>query len=276
MRRLSWILGVMAAGLAVYGFWWEPSSLRVVHHAVHLEPSNRLSSAPLRIAVIADLHGGAPYVGEDKIEEIVRLTNDAKPDLILLAGDYITKGVLGGSSMPIEAIAGKFAALSAPLGVYAVLGNHDRYDDPDAAHYAKVFESAGIAFLDDRNVTLAAKGGTLYLAGISDMRSAPHDMVAALSGIPEEARALCFTHSPDIFPRLPAACSLTIAGHTHGGQVWLPLIGPPIVPSEFGQRYASGLVHENGKYLFVSTGIGTSIIPVRIGVPPEISILEID
>jgi hypothetical protein len=86
---------------------------------------------------------------------------------------------------------------------------------------------------------------------------------------------LCFTHSPDVFPDLPKTCLLTIAGHTHGGQVDLPVLGRLIVPSEFGQRYAAGLVHENGRYMFVSTGIGTSIIPVRFRVPPEVSLVKI-
>ena len=114
---------------------------------------------------------------------------------------------------------------------------------------------------------------TLYLAGVSDFNSGPRDVRLALVNVPYFAKAICFTHSPDIIRRLPPTCALTIAGHTHGGQVRLPFIGRPIVPSRFG--YSAGLIRENGKYLFVSPGIGTSILPVRFGVPPEVSILEI-
>jgi len=96
-----------------------------------------------------------------------------------------------------------------------------------------------------------------------------------LAALPSEQTAICFTHSPDLFPDIPAKCALTIAGHTHGGQVWLPLFGRPIVPSRYGQRYAIGTIVEGTKTLFVSPGIGTSILPVRLGVPPEISILDI-
>ena len=98
---------------------------------------------------------------------------------------------------------------------------------------------------------------------------------AQLSGVPRGAAAICFTHSPDIFPRLPGTCAVTLAGHSHGGQVRLPLLGRPILPLRTGQRYAAGLVREGGKTLFVSTGIGTSGLPVRLGVPPEISLLSL-
>jgi predicted MPP superfamily phosphohydrolase len=98
-----------------------------------------------------------------------------------------------------------------------------------------------------------------------------------LAAVPPHAPALCFTHSPDVFPDLPATCGLTVAGHTHGGQVWLPLLGRPAVAgvSIYGQRYAIGIIREGGKTLFVSPGIGTSGLPMRFRVPPEISLLEI-
>jgi uncharacterized protein len=259
--------------LALYGFWYEPSSLRTAFYPLTLDRENALSATPLRIAVISDLHGGAPYIGEDKIGRVVTLTNDAKPDLILLTGDYVIKNVAGGTPMPIETIVAHLKALHAPLGVYAILGNHDQWIDP--GNETRVFQAAGIPVLDDKNVILKRGGETIPLAGISDYRTAPHNVMAALNGVSPAAHAICFTHSPDVFPELPKTCSLTVAGHTHGGQVWLPFIGRPVVPSEYGERYAVGLVHENGKYVFVSTGIGTSIMPVRFGVPPEISILDI-
>lgn len=115
----------------------------------------------------------------------------------------------------------------------------------------------------------------MYLVGIDDRMTRHDNAVLALHNVPAKSKALCLTHSPDVFPELPATCVLTIAGHTHGGQVDLPFLGRLIVPSKYGQRYAAGLIHENGKSLFVSTGIGTSIIPVRFGVPPEVTILEI-
>jgi predicted MPP superfamily phosphohydrolase len=273
--RLTFIVPpvLMVALLGLYALWYEPSSLRAVNHVIALDAKHRLSQEPLRIAVISDVHGGAPYIGEAKIDKIVALANGAKPDLILLTGDYVTKGVIGGTDMPIETITAKLQRLSAPLGVFAVLGNHDRWRD--AGRTIRALEKAGIPVLENMNVRLKRNGEVLYLVGVSDFTSGPRDILGALTDVPVRSHAICFTHSPDVFIFLPPECALTIGGHTHGGQVRLPFIGRPIVPSLFGQRYAAGLVFEQNKYLFVSTGIGTSIIPVRFGVPPEVSILEV-
>jgi predicted MPP superfamily phosphohydrolase len=154
-----------------------------------------------------------------------------------------------------------------------VIGNHDNWEN--GPHIADVLKAAGIAVLDDTAIKLERADGAFYLAGLSDYTTGRRDVSAALASVPAGAPAICFTHSPDIFPDLPASCSLTIAGHTHGGQVWLPLLGRLIVPSRFGGRYAIGTIVENDKILFVSPGIGTSILPVRFGVPPEISILDL-
>ena len=129
--------------------------------------------------------------------------------------------------------------------------------------------------LENAAVTISAPRGPLHLAGIGDFWTQSSDPARALAGIPKNAAAICFTHSPDVFPLLPKTCALTVAGHTHGGQVRLPFVGRLVVPSRYGQRYAAGYVREGGKSLFVSTGIGTSIFPVRFGVPPEISLLTL-
>ena len=173
--------------------------------------------------------------------------------------------------MTTEAIARLLKPLSAPLGVYAVLGNHDFSDD--APRMAAALRAAGIAVLDNRSRVLAS--GPLTLVGIGDTYSHNADPRKALAGV--RGGALCFTHSPDVFPQLPASCLLTVAAHTHGGQVRLPLLGRPAVPfvSIYGQRYAAGLIREGGKTLFVSTGLGTSGLTVRFGVTPEVSLLEI-
>ena len=273
LRRPAADIVLTLLAVALYAFWFEPNRLRVVEHDVEIGDGWAMADRPLRIAVIADLHAGAPFIDAAKIERVVELTNAQKPDLILLAGDYVIQGVVGGNHISIERTATELNRLSAPLGVFAVIGNHDRWEN--AEHITRVLESAGIRVLEDRSVTIGRDGDPLYLVGLADIFTAVPNIPGALTDVPEDGRAICFTHSPDIFPALPDTCALTIAGHTHGGQVWLPLVGRPIVPSRFGQRYAAGLVRENGKVLFVSTGIGTSIIPVRFGVVPEISILSV-
>jgi predicted MPP superfamily phosphohydrolase len=115
----------------------------------------------------------------------------------------------------------------------------------------------------------------LWLGGVSDLWEGVHDVARTLRAVPDTVPVLLLTHNPDIFPTVPARVNLTLAGHTHGGQVRIPLYGPPIVPSRYGRRYAAGHVSENGRHLFVTTGTGTSILPVRFLVPPEIVVLEL-
>jgi len=164
-------------------------------------------------------------------------------------------------------------ALEAPLGVHAVLGNHDYWHD--AAEVRGALEAAGIAVYDDASVPLSLEACQFWLTGIDDLWEGAPDIDAALAPVPPGAPTLAFTHNPDLFPDVPDRVTLTIAGHTHGGQVRLPWLGRPIVPSRFGERFAAGHVVEAGRHLFVSTGLGTSILPVRFRVPPEVSVLTL-
>ena len=259
---------MLFAVLAADAFWLEPSSLRLAQYEL---PAPAPALRGLRIAVIADLHGGSPYIGKDKIDAVVAMTNAAHPDLVLMAGDYVSgvPHIWGGPHISIEVIAAHLKALKAPLGVYAVLGNHDNWTAPH--RIAAALRQNGIPVLD--NAHLILPHGALTLVGIGDQRSHADNVARALAGIAPGTHALCFTHAPDLFARLPSTCALTVAGHTHGGQVVLPLLGRLVVPSRFG--YDAGLFHRDGKTLFVGTGIGTSTMPVRFGVPPEISLLSL-
>ena len=222
--------------------------------------------------MLADLHVGSPWNGLDNLERIIERTNAIHPDLILLTGDYVVTNVVGGTFVAPETTAAALRALHAPLGMYAVLGNHDCW--LDAPRVRTAFEREGIPVLDDaaREIDPSRR---LWLAGIGDFWEERHDVRAALADVPDDAVVLVFTHNPDVFPHVPDRVALTIAGHTHGGQVALPFIGRPIVPSQYGERYAIGHVVENGRHLFVSPGIGTSLFPIRFRVPPEISVVTL-
>ncbi len=271
-RRWVWIAAAFTVlALALRAFWLEPASLRVASSTIALEPGSHALDG-LRIAVLADLHTGSPFNGVDKLAHIVADTNAAKPDLVLLVGDYVIKGVVGGSFVTPEDIASKLRELHAPLGVYAVLGNHDWW--LDAARVRAALDAVAIPTLDDRAVSVDGPRH-FWLAGVSDFWEGVHDVHRALAGVGDDAPVILFTHNPDVFPHVPARVALTIAGHTHGGQVCLPMLGRLIVPSRFGQRYAIGHVVEDGRHLFVSPGLGTSIIPVRFRVPPEISLVTL-
>jgi uncharacterized protein len=274
MRPRHWRAGViilLALALGLWSTWIEPASLRV--QAVDV-PLHWPYARPLRVTLVSDLHVGAPYHGLSRLPSTVDRINATHPDLICIAGDFVTLGVLGGHFTPPEAIARELARLKAPAGVFAVLGNHDRLFN--AARVRDALTRAGIRVLEDSAVAVGTASGKVWVAGVTDYWTGPADLDGALAQVTDSiAPVLLVTHNPDLFPQVPAGVTLTLAGHTHGGQVRLPLIGAPIVPSAYGQRYARGLVVEEGRHLFVSTGIGTSDIPVRLGVPPTIFVLTL-
>jgi uncharacterized protein len=185
----------------------------------------------------------------------------------------VIQGVAGGEFMEPERIAESLRGLRAPLGVYAVLGNHDWWFD--GPRVTRAFEGVGIRVLENDAARVERNGRSLWLAGLADLWTRKPDVSRALTGVTDDGPVIVFTHNPDLFPQVPPRAALTLAGHTHGGQVCLPLLGRPVVPSEFGQRYADGHVVEGGRHLFVSSGVGTSIIPVRFRVPPEVVILTL-
>ncbi|WNZ58447.1 metallophosphoesterase [Microbulbifer sp. MKSA007] len=258
--------------LAVWAFIIEPASFRINEDDIVVDAWPKECNG-LRVAILADLHVGSPYKGRKSLQNLVEAVNKSQPDLILLPGDFVIQGVVGGKFVPPEDAAGILKELKAPMGVFAVLGNHDWW--LDAARVEQSLESQGISVLEDKSVSLVSSECKLRLVGISDFWEGPHDVKKAMQGIDEGETVLAFTHNPDIFPELPAELSLTIAGHTHGGQVYLPFIGRPIVPSSYGQRFAIGHIVEGDKHLYVSPGVGTSILPVRFLVPPEVTVLSI-
>lgn len=269
IRRL---LTLAIAGGALWAFGLEPASLTVREHRVEL-PGWPMALDGLRIAVLADLHVGSPYNGIERLREVVASTNAAEPDLILLAGDYVIQGVLGGSFVEPAELASALADLQAPLGVFAVRGNHDWWlDEPQ--QLVDAFEANGLQLIDNESVKIPA-AAPFWLVGLGDWWEGQPDLAGALADVPRDAPRLLLTHNPDVFPTILPRIDLTIAGHTHGGQVNLPVLGRLVVPSDYGSRYAIGLVEEEGRRMFVSSGVGTSILPVRFRTPPEISVLEL-
>jgi predicted MPP superfamily phosphohydrolase len=275
-HRHRLLLAVLAlAALLPLGVWSiavEPGRLAVTE--VELAPARwPRGRPPLRIAALSDVHAGAPHVDEAKLRLVVDSVNAREPDLVVLLGDYVIHGVLGGRVMSPERIAHELSRLRARHGVLAVLGNHDHW--LGATRVRRAFAAAGIPLIDDRALRVDAPDGAFWVAGIPDLWTGWPNLNRLLAGVPEDAALIAITHNPDIFPYVPARVSLVLAGHTHGGQVRLPLLGAPIVPSSFGQRFARGNVVENGRHLFVTSGLGTSILPLRLGVAPEIAVVTL-
>jgi predicted MPP superfamily phosphohydrolase len=271
--RIALVAVVCLAIVAVWGFWWEPSSLTVVHRTLDIQPWHAEHNG-LKVAVISDLHIGSPYWGIGSLKKVINATNAEHPDLILLLGDYVIEGVKGGHFVAPETIADHLTSLRSRLGVIAVLGNHDWWFDGQRVRRA--LESRGIRVLDNEALRVTDRGQAFWLCGVQDLWMRGDGVAATLSKVSDGEPVLVMTHNPDVFPNIPASVSLTLAGHTHGGQVNLPIVGRPIVPSMFKQRYAYGLIEEKGRKLYVTSGVGTSIIPVRIGVRPEVVILTLN
>ena len=266
------LLFCLGAALALWAFVIEPGRLTVDKQTLALKGWPRELNG-LKIVLVSDLHVGAPRVGADKLPKIVALINQQQPDLILLAGDFVVGGELGARAVAPEVIAAGLRDLRARLGIFAVLGNHDWWEDGPRMRLA--LEKNGIRVLENDAARIESNGAAFWLLGIGDLWTGKPDFAAALAKVNDDAPVLAMTHNPDVFPRSPARISLLMAGHTHGGQVWLPFIGRRVVPSQYGQRYASGHVQEGGRQLYVTNGVGTSVFPVRFLVPPEISVLTL-
>lgn len=281
------LLGTALAGLfaATYGFFIEPAlRLRVRRWRV---ASKGWRGDPLRIAILSDLHMGEPHVTRDRLARIVTRTNALGADLIVVLGDLTASHRFVTGPVPVADTAAILAGLKAPLGVFAILGNHDWWDDRGAQKRGKgpvlgaiALEDNGIPVLENRAVELP---GGIWLAGLGDQLAlirgggryvGVDDLPGTLAQVPDDVPLILLAHEPDIFPKVPDRVALTLSGHTHGGQV--RLFGwSPIVPSRFGNRFAYGHVRENDRDLVVSGGIGCSIAPVRFGVVPEITLVEL-
>ena len=270
IRIILAVVPIVIAGCVFYGTFIEPN--RLVTHQVSIDGGGLPKG--LRIAVLSDIHAGGWFVQEKKLRLIVEQTNQLQPDLIIILGDYMSGEGWMSHRMYPEVFAAILKDLHAPLGVYSVLGNHDWWWD--GRRVRRALEANGIHVLDDEVTQMEFHGQQFSLAGLADLWTRPQHIEQTIAMIPEGMPIIALTHNPDIFPHLPQRVNLMLAGHTHGGQVRFPIIGTVIQPSDFGQRYVRGHVYENGHHLFVTTGIGTSILPVRFGVTPEIVLLTVN
>ncbi len=273
-RRIKWsrrpgkIIFWPLICVLLYGFAIEPMRLVMRKTTITL-PAWPGEFRDLRVTVFSDLHVGPPHITLARLRGIVEKANATEADLILMPGDFV-ETPLGWRMAEPEAIAAELKRLRAKAGVFATLGNHDWWYDSNRVRRA--LEKEGIRVLDDQAVKIERQGKTFWLAGFADAWAGHPNIEGTLRQITDDAPVIAFTHNPEIFPTIPARVALTIAGHTHGGQIWLPFIGRPVIRD---WPYAIGHFIEGGRHLFVTPGIGTSIFPVRFGVPPEISLLTI-
>jgi predicted MPP superfamily phosphohydrolase len=264
---------------AAYATAIEPE--RLVTTTYRLTPPGWRSER-LTVVAIADLHAGGPNMTLEHIARTVDQTNALAPDLVVLLGDYFANHHFVTEHVPNAVWAGEFARLRPPLGVWAILGNHDWWYDVTGVRRA--LADVGIPVLENRAVMLGDGARRFWLAGLGDQLAhrlgrklfrGEDDLPGTLSQVTTADPVILLAHEPDIFPTVPDRVSLTLCGHTHGGQIRIPLIWPALVPSRYGARFAYGHIVEAGRHMIVSGGLGTSFAPVRLGVPPEIVHIEI-
>ena len=236
----------------------------------------------LRIGVIADIHACEPWMSAERIRAIAEQCNGLAPDLILLLGDFNAgHRVVTGPVMP-DAWAEALSVLSAPLGTYAILGNHDWWHGPvpgmpgGPEEVRRALRSVGVRVLENEAVLVARGSQRFWLAGLADQlahrfappgRKGADDLAGTLRQVRDDAPVIMLAHEPYAFARMPDRVALTLSGHTHGGQVVVPGLGPIVTPS---RRFNYGHYRVDGRDLVVSGGLGESGAPVRFGVPPEI------
>lgn len=294
-RFLQWLLslGVVGAAMSAYAVVVEPLwRQRVTRYDLKLR--RWPADLPLTVAVISDLHACKPWMDVDRIHSVVEQTNSLNADVIVLLGDFVAglryyrTGLVGADEWA-KALTG----LKAPLGVHAILGNHEWWSDAAAQRNGHgptfgrlALDRAGIPVYENDVVRLTKSGRHFWLAGLGDQlafqptrrlypgrRIGVDDLAGTLRKVPDGDPVILLAHEPDIMPRVPERVSLVLSGHTHGGQV--RLFGwSPVVPSRYGNRYAYGHVREQCD-LIVSGGLGCSIAPVRFGMPPEIVLVSI-
>jgi hypothetical protein len=263
---------LLLALLAFWGFFIEPNRLIVREQTIVIDNWPRELDG-LKIAVLSDIHAGGSFINDKKLHTIVDRTNALHPELIVILGDYMSSNGWTSKRVEPELIGAALKDFNAPLGTYSVLGNHDWWYKGDKVRAG--LEQNGIKVLEDEVLAIEACGVPLYLVGLADLWTRPQHVEQTIAKVPEGQTMIALTHNPDIFPNLPERVPLLLAGHTHGGQVRFPFIGSVVQTTRYGQLYERGHVFQNNHHLFVTTGIGTSIMPVRFGVTPEIVLLTL-
>ncbi|KMP11568.1 metallophosphoesterase [Candidatus Nitromaritima sp. SCGC AAA799-A02] len=289
MSRRQFLKGVtgvfVLSGLSLGKGYYNTFHSQIRLEQVQIKIPNLPSSFKgLRIAQISDLHSSS-IVSQESIVRAVELAMEQKPDLIVLTGDYIGEK----AQMHIDEIhefhreyldkcVDALSYLKAPMGIFAVLGNHDYWAGPEAtqAIHDDLKSKLGVTWLRNSNVLLKYKGQEIALMGVEDYWEKSCSLGDALKGTDKKTKVL-LSHNPDIneiiFPF--QNIDLVLSGHTHGGQIAFPFIGTPFYPGLHGQKYRRGLVRDGARQTYINRGVGHLVIPVRFNSPPEVTLITL-
>ncbi|MFN2501324.1 MAG: metallophosphoesterase [Pyrinomonadaceae bacterium] len=289
-----WAVALITAATAfffAYSYFIEPDRLVIYTSTLKIKDWDPAFDQ-LKIVVLGDIHGGSHCITKEKLQSIVSRINEQSPDLVVFLGDFVSpinqRSSRSGDKlrMPLAVVAANLAGIKSTFGVFAVLGNHDGAYGDDSV--ATALGDIGLRVLQNEVVAIEKNGARLRILGMADHLKLPgswrqisDDAKRRLQGT-GEGNIIVLEHSPDIVPAITGDLSISsdlkllLAAHTHGGQIRFPIVGPPIVPSSFGQKFVRGHIKNADVDVFITSGIGTSILPLRFLVPPEIAVLTIE
>lgn len=270
MTRRQWIKRAAIGSVALGGAYplLEAKWCRLRRQAVAL-PNLPAAFEGTTVAFLSDIHHG-PFVPRAYVRSVVAMTNALKPDLVLLGGDFTHHG-----NRYVAPVHEDLAGLKARIGRFAVLGNHDYWDGFEESVAGLV--AGGITYLRNSGEWVERGGARLRIGGVADLWCDAPDVAGALGDATDRDATLVLSHNPDVAETLrDPRVGLMLSGHTHGGQVVVPLYGAPRVPSAYGQKYLHGLVEGPSCDVFVSRGVGTVAPPVRLFCPPEVVLLTLN
>lgn len=259
--------------IGLYACFIEPFKLKVTEWQIVSEKWH--GQTELKIALIADVHAIWPWMTPNHIERIVKRTNELKPDLILLLGDYVATHPFGLQVNPEKGVE-PYKKLSAPCGTFAVLGNHDlELHSPKG--WPEALTKTGIPILQNQAMSIDCEYKKFWIAGLEDLWYQNADIKKTMKQVTDKQPVIMMMHNPDSFPEVPTSVALSVAGHMHGGQIKFPIIGAvnQVLPSKFSKRFSYGHINEEGKDIVVSSGLGMTGLPLRFRTLPEITLITL-
>ena len=269
MKKFSLILFASLIFIGLDMFVIEPNILIVKNQKLYI-PNWDKNINGFKVAVVADIHLGTKFVDIQKLEKIANKVNKTQPDLVVLAGDLDAKSITY-KGYTKKDVAKTLKIFHGKFGTVAIMGNHD-YDPPNVI--PQIYKMAGIPLLEHEDLFIYPQKTSVRIVGFKDLwhyKSIPANVIGTKY---KNTPTVVLAHNPDSFADMPKFASLTLSGHTHGGETVFPIIGSFDVPSEYGQRYRKGYIVENNKHLYVSGGVATTS-RMRFLNPPEITILEL-
>jgi len=279
LLRTSRTLATAGLTTAAYSFFAEPRWFEITTQKVQIK-NLPPSLSGLRIVQLSDIHHGQ-WMSIAWVRQIVNATNALNPDIVALTGDYVYRGI-----EYVGPVTRELARLQPRIGTLAVLGNHD-WSDGGGTLTKRLFANEKIPLIDNtrRYITpsrqlVPSSNQGLCIAGVGDLWDDKCDYDQALAYVPGGMPRILLSHNPDVaeepeFLESGHRVDLMLSGHTHGGQIHIPGLGAPVTNSAYGQKYAKGLVQSPTCPVFISKGLGMTVMPIRLGVRPEIAVIEL-